>query len=67
MTNQYKQTANTPQPTSVDPQIRLLEQQVQQLTQALQIMGNKVAYLERENARRRSESNQQASYLNRKQ
>jgi len=46
-----------------DKQITQLEQQVKQLTQALQVIGRKVEFLERENNRRKMEINQVASVL----
>lgn len=46
-----------------DQQIVKLEQQVKQLTQALQVVGRKVEFLERENNRRKMEVNQISSYL----
>jgi len=52
--------------TKMDPkdqQIVKLEQQVKQLTQALQVIGRKVEFLERENNRRKMEVNQISSYL----
>lgn len=46
-----------------DKQIIQLEQQVKQLTQALQVIGRKVEFLERENRRRGQEITQIASVL----
>ena len=46
-----------------DKQITQLEQQVKQLTQALQVIGRKVEFLERENNRRKMEVNQLTSFL----
>ena len=46
-----------------DPKIIKLEQQVKQLTQALQVIGRKVEFLERENNRRKMEVNQLTSFL----
>ena len=47
----------------MDPKITQLEQQVKQLTQALQVIGRKVEFLERENNRRKQEVNQISSHL----
>jgi hypothetical protein len=46
-----------------DQHIAKLEQQVKQLTQALQVIGRKVEFLERENNRRKMEVTQISSYL----
>ena len=46
-----------------DRQIVALEKQVKQLTEALQIIGRKVEFLERENRRRGQEITQIASIL----
>jgi CII-binding regulator of phage lambda lysogenization HflD len=46
-----------------DRQIAALEKQVKQLTDALQIIGRKVEFLERENRRRGQEINQITSIL----
>lgn len=46
-----------------DQHITKLEQQVKQLTQALQVIGRKVEFLERENNRRKMEVTQISSYL----
>ena len=46
-----------------DRQIAALEKQVKQLTEALQIIGRKVEFLERENRRRGQEITQIASIL----
>ena len=46
-----------------DKQIVQLEKEVKQLTQALQVIGRKVEFLERENRRRGQEINQIASVL----
>ena len=52
--------------TKMDPKdqkIVKLEQQVTHLTQALQVIGRKVEFLERENNRRKMEVNQISSHL----
>ena len=46
-----------------DRQIVALEKQVKQLTEALQIIGRKVEFLERENRRRGQEITQISSIL----
>jgi peptidoglycan hydrolase CwlO-like protein len=46
-----------------DQHITKLEQQVKQLTQALQVIVRKVEFLERENNRRKQEVNQISSHL----
>jgi regulator of replication initiation timing len=46
-----------------DQKIVKLEQQITQLTQALQVIGRKVEFLERENNRRKMEVNQISSHL----
>lgn len=46
-----------------DRQIAALEKQVKQLTEALQIIGRKVEFLERENRRRGQEITQISSVL----
>lgn len=48
-----------------DQKIQQLESEVKRLTQALQIIGRKLEFLERENNRRRSEVNQIASAVQR--
>lgn len=48
---------------NTDIKIKALETEVKKLTQALQVIGRKVEYLERENNRRKQESNQVASVL----
>ena len=49
-----------------DPNYVKLEKQLAQLEQVVRMLGAKVAYLERENTRRKSEMNQIANHLNRK-
>ena len=46
-----------------DQKIVQLEKEVKQLTQALQVVGRKVEFLERENRRRGQEINQITSVL----
>jgi len=46
-----------------DQKIGQLEKEVKQLTQALQVIGRKVEFLERENRRRGQEINQITSVL----